>query len=259
MEVWWVYLQWSSAGGSRAAGLEAGSATGGVLTVDLKADVYQEETLTGLNWAPYRYNKQTQAWEAYPSIEYWDALGEELKDKFYQLYPDDPPETNLGRVTVARSYSFALINGVASTFRCSPTDLLCAISKGSSASDANLIKAKFALGTGANTVVQKIVTDIIEAFQSVFGQQPRPQGFKGWLYSLGAQLMSGKTFYKDSRGGALAGGIVIGAALVALITTVVVACHMDINSAQAIAVVLRGVIFVLGLVALGFMIANLFK
>jgi Concanavalin A-like lectin/glucanases superfamily/Bacterial TSP3 repeat/Bacterial Ig-like domain len=227
----------------RAAGLEAGAATGGGLTVDLNKDVYQEETLTGLNWAPFRYNPQAQAWEAYPSIEYWDALGQELEDKFYERYPDDPPETALGWVTAARSYSFALINGVASTFRCSPADLLCAVSKGSSASDVNLIKAKFALGTGANTVVQKMVVDLIEAFQRTLAPGgDRPVGVKGWLYRLGKQFFNpidGSAW--GTPGYQWAAGIVIGAALVALITTIVVAVHMDIEKAQAIAVVLRGI------------------
>ena len=45
----------------------------------------------------------------------------------------------------------------------------------------------------------------------------------------------------QSAGAAWAGGIVIGAALAAVITTVVVAVVMNIDSVQAIAVVLRGI------------------
>jgi uncharacterized repeat protein (TIGR01451 family) len=229
----------------RAAGLEAGAATGGALTVDLKTDVYKEETLTGLNWAPYRYNEQTKAWEAYPSIEYWAALGQDLKDRFYKLYPDDPPETNMGRVTVARSFSFALINGVANTYRCSPTDLLCAVPKGSSASDVNLIKAKFALGTGANTVVMKAVIDFVESLRD--GGYPNlAREPDQWLLALGRSTLGKPAFsyidvFGNPGGFRKLGGIVVGAAAVVIVTTIVVAAVMHIESAQTIAVILRGV------------------
>ena len=189
----------------RAAGLEAGAAMEGVLTVDLKTDVYKEETLTGLNWAPYRYNQQAQAWEAYPSIEYWEALGEELEAKFHQLYPDDPPETQLGWVTAARAYSFALINGVANTFHCSPTDLLCAIEKGSSASDVNIIKAEFRVGDGQQHRRAEDGCGLDRGLPTGLRSGAAAAGRQGVALEPGFTDLNGKSMWVQSAGAAWGG------------------------------------------------------
>ena len=153
-------------------------------------------------------------------------------------------ETNLGRVTTARAYSFALINGVANTFRCSPEDLLCAVEKGSSASDVNIIKAGFAVGTGTTSVIQKVLVDFLER-RAYINDPTKFEGDEGPFWSLGEALVNegsayGTVFTASPRV-KLAGGIVVAAAAVVIITTVVISLVLGMDSAQVVAVVLRGV------------------
>jgi len=69
-------------------------------------------TLTALNWAPYRY--RDGAWRAFPLAEYWDLLGARLK----AALPLDPEldaergeNVRAGQIVFARSYYLAMNQG----------------------------------------------------------------------------------------------------------------------------------------------------
>jgi len=93
-----------------ASVIEAGvsTATKGVyasnsLTINLDPTKVTEQVLAGLNWAPYRYDADAQAWEAYPIGDYWEHMDAVFDRVFQEQYSDDRPEINAGRTLLAQS------------------------------------------------------------------------------------------------------------------------------------------------------------
>ena len=165
----------------RAAGLDAGTVTGsGALTVDLNTEDYPEETLTGLQWAHYRYNDKTKAWEGYPSNEVLGCAGGGPRGALQSEFPNDTADTIEGRMLTARAYSNGLDIGVAETESlCAEGELVCAVPKDSTASDVMMIKAGFAVAGGLNTVSQKIVGEFFAQRAYILGTARASRDPKG--------------------------------------------------------------------------------
>ncbi|MGD8464673.1 MAG: hypothetical protein PVI09_12480, partial [Anaerolineae bacterium] len=227
----------------RMAGLEALTGTDSAgIAIDLGTgtDAYPQETLVGLVWAPFRTNPNTDEWEAYPPTEYWDALGNELKKEFYQHYKDDSPEANLGRVVVARAYQFALMNGVVNGVQCTPDQPLCQVPNPTGASDGGITKAGKDLLNGLNVATILTWKDIFgrrDAVQPGAAQNP-------WFDDIGWAIKNHasnwETVFTESPFAIrLTGGIVVTAACVTIIATIVVAYSSSIDGAQAAALVIR--------------------
>ena len=218
----------------------------GGLTVDLNTDDYPEETLTGLQWAHYRYSDEAKAWEAYPATEYWDALEVDLEARFRAMYPNDTEDTIQGRMLTSRGYSNGLDIGVAETESlCAEGELVCAVPKESTASDVMMIKAGFAVAGGLNTVSQKIVGEFFTRRAYILGDAAagRPATPEGRFASLGQA--SKNVFTNDlaigSRALKVVGGILIGAAVLAVAVTIAIAIAIGIDNMQIAAVVTRGI------------------
>ena len=81
------------------------------LTINLDATKVTEQVLAGLNWAPYRYDADAQAWEAYPIGDYWEHMDAVFDRVFQEQYSDDRPEINAGRVLLAQSFYLSLFHG----------------------------------------------------------------------------------------------------------------------------------------------------
>jgi len=82
------------------------------LTLDLKPDDVEVQTVAGMNWAPYRY--RDGEWEPYPIEDYWEELEERYEKDFADEYVDeeDPDDLRTGAVFVGQIYYLAMYNGV---------------------------------------------------------------------------------------------------------------------------------------------------
>ncbi|MGD8904785.1 MAG: hypothetical protein PVI67_14570, partial [Anaerolineae bacterium] len=233
----------------RMAGLEALTNTVSVgIAVDLGTKAYPQETMVGLVWAPFRTNAGTGEWEAYPATEYWDALGNELKKEFYQLYQEDSPEANLGRMVVARAYQFALMNGVVNGVQCTPDQPLCQVDDPVGASDGGITKAGKDLLNGLNVATILTLKDFVN--QRTYVKVPNPVRAGLWNYkytprSLGVAVSKHGSIYDTllsaPPSARAAAGIVAAAAGVTIVATIVIAYASGIDGARAAAVVIRNV------------------
>ena len=226
----------------RAAGLEAGTGTGnGAFTVDLNTEDYPEHTLSGLQWAHYRYNDETKAWEGYPSSEYWDALGVDLEARFAAQFPDESADSIEGRMLTARAYSNGLDIGVAETeSQCKEGELVCAAPKVSTASDVMMIKAGFAVAGGLNTVAQKIVGEFF-AQRAYILDNKIPQGKFESLTQATRNVFVNNFGAVGTRTLKVVGGIIIGVAVLAILATIAIAAALGIDNMQIAAVVTRSI------------------
>lgn len=147
----------------RAAGLEAATASGGLVTLNLAPQAYGEQLVAGLSWAPFRYNaaagadSQPVGWESYPPEEYWSTLGDRLRTYFDTTFPDDDAETTEGRMIAARAYYVALLNGVTENIQ------LSLIRTGGSSSSAVVNSSKKTATFISNTAV-KIAQDMLSLY-----------------------------------------------------------------------------------------------
>ena len=225
----------------RVAGMEAITGTVGAgIAVDINTEEYPQETLVGLVWAPYRTNPDTNKWEVYPPTEYWDALGEELRAKFYDLYPEDSPEGNLGRVVVARAYAFTLLNGVVNGVQCTPDEPLCQVGTHSDASDVMIIKSMNAFTNGLNVAAVKTFLDYLARRDYVKRLEIRTARFD----DLGKAVKNHASNYSTLFGAESSrvrfwGATILVAAGITLLTTIVLAAVMHMEGAQIAAVVIR--------------------
>ncbi len=80
-------------------------------TLDLNADGgTPQQTIVGINWAPYRYDQTNGEWEPYPAEEYWD----ELKRIYGDIAdPADSPEVAKGKLMIAQIFYMMLYTGQA--------------------------------------------------------------------------------------------------------------------------------------------------
>nr|MBC8249032.1 hypothetical protein [Anaerolineales bacterium] len=81
------------------------------LEVSLDPTKVEEQVLAGMNWAPYRYDADAQAWEAYPIGDYWEHMDAVFDRVFQEQYSDDRPEINAGRALLAQSFYLSLFHG----------------------------------------------------------------------------------------------------------------------------------------------------
>ena len=174
----------------------------------------------------------------------------DLEDRFKEMFPTDSEETNEGRMITARSYSSGLDIGVAETASpCKPGYLLCPVPKDSYASDVMMIKSGFAVAGGLNTVTQKVVGEFFARRAFILGDAAvgRPATPEGMFASLGQAFKN--VFFKDFSTGSwgllVAGGVVLGAAVAAIVVTIAIAAALGIESGQATVMVMRGLALVI--------------
>ncbi|MEI8082691.1 MAG: hypothetical protein WCI74_12685, partial [Actinomycetes bacterium] len=155
----------------RTAGMAAASLADDVVTVDTDPQVHPEETVAGLIWGPYRYNSavdpatnQVIGWQAYPSDEYYGNLGDTLQQRFDQNFPADTGSVNGGRMTVARDYYMALLNGIATQVEVCTGGEKCA-EEGES--DEALIKSLEGLDDKIAEVAGELVKQMIKVWEDV--------------------------------------------------------------------------------------------
>ncbi|MBP7689617.1 MAG: APC family permease, partial [Thermoflexales bacterium] len=84
--------------------------SGNQATVNMAADKVSVDTLVSTNWAPYRY--RGGAWEAYPVAEYYDALGQQIKDTLRPRYAAESADALDGAALSASAYYMTMIFGV---------------------------------------------------------------------------------------------------------------------------------------------------
>jgi hypothetical protein len=270
----------------RSAGLEAATMPADdALAMNLAPAVYRETTLTGLQWAPFRYNRNAGpdgkviGWEGYPASDYWDTRTEDLLSRFRVLFGDDP-ETNMGRVATARSYEFALMTGVANIVLCTPEDAPCPIQREENASDEMLVGATQAMLSGLNHVAVEVVFEAMRSRQHFRAQNTFADlGRNGDVVSLGELV--GKTGWKwgevahpEARfylalGGELLhaltswtaltisgppvpilNGVVLCAAAAALFATIAISLQLGIAGGQIAAIVMRAGMMVITVVTM---------
>ena len=179
----------------RVAGLEgAAPTTTSLATVDLDPAAHAEKILTGLQWAPYRYNPNTGpdgkviGWEAYPGEEYWNTLSDDLRAQFKETFPNDDIETTEGRMVVARAYYMALLNGITESVE------LSKVRKGGSSNDA-LINAAKKTTTSISNVTIKVLEGAYSTYKAckVWAESP-------WLLmgkDLGGQAPESASVFKS--------------------------------------------------------------
>ncbi len=256
----------------RSARLEAAAMpAGGALTLDLSSVTYPERTLAGLQWTTYRHGEA--GWEAFPATEYWDILEAELLERFRRMYPLDPESANVGRMALARAYNLALINGVVNTVvHCTPDQLLCPIPGGAPYTNVMIIRAVRDMQNGLDALILKIafktwearkafrsanvqldlerngqvaaVEDALDELNDGLGARGHPE--KRWYSFLGDEIKGYfvtpyKTIWSHGTGLRVTAGIVIGAAICAVIATIVVAAALKAESAQVAAIVVRSI------------------
>ena len=141
-----------------ASVIEAGvsTATKGVyasnsLTINLDPTKVTEQVLAGLNWAPYRYDADAQAWEAYPIGDYWEHMDAVFDRVFQEQYSDDRPEINAGRTLLAQSFYLSLFHGAGTIVEIAGQPL----SPGDPSSDETL-EAKTQRGFTAGWIVRDL-------------------------------------------------------------------------------------------------------
>ncbi len=82
------------------------------LTMVLSEEDAPLDTVTGLNWAPFRY--KDDEWQAYPIEEYWDELHDRYTVAFVDEFEDDddPEAARGGAVIVGQTHYLSLYVGV---------------------------------------------------------------------------------------------------------------------------------------------------
>ncbi len=131
------------------------------LSLDMGTASHPEQTVTGLRWAPFRWNSTENSWETYPFADYFEAQETDLTTRFKSLISSDTDATRAGRVTTARSYTAALIVGVGSV-----ASITTGVKAG--ASDLEIKKADDAmLNSGLNHVTVEILSDTLDTKKSI--------------------------------------------------------------------------------------------
>ena len=155
----------------RSGGLEAGAWLAGmhVLSLDLgDHEAYPEQTLTAMNWEPFRYNVSQDpvthrviGWESTPVATAIAQFEDQLRDYFAETNGEATQEqrdSNKGRLLVAESWLAGVLAGVANTADPCPDLADCKVGAPNSA--AELAKGVVSVGKGVNTLVQVFVEEL---------------------------------------------------------------------------------------------------
>ena len=155
----------------RSSGLEAGTwqASIHVLSLNLgDQEAYPEQTLTAMNWEPFRYNAtrdpvthQVIGWESTPAATAIEQYEEQLRDYFAETNGEATQEqrdSNKGRLLVAESWLAGVLAGAAITADPCPNLADCKVGAPNSA--AELAKGVVSVGKGVNAVVQVVVEEL---------------------------------------------------------------------------------------------------
>ncbi|MFQ5420124.1 MAG: hypothetical protein ACE5EY_07150, partial [Anaerolineae bacterium] len=141
----------------QAAAKSAGVIGDNQLTVDLNPAWAREETLTGMNWAPYRYNAALQEWESYRVEDYWDYAEARYREIFGRDPESDPDGSiQTGQVILAHLFYLSYYQGVSNIVQVGDAPLVYDW-------QVQLADEGVALARSGETAVKTIVSNVVEA------------------------------------------------------------------------------------------------
>jgi len=157
--------RYRSAGLSLSSVVQAGSGSSttrgvlvtGRLTFNLNPADVQEQTLAGVNWAPYQY-KGAGVWAARLIGDYWGQMGAIFNRLFANQYSADRPEVNAGRALLAQSFYLSLFRGAGTLVEFAGQPVQAA----TPVSDAALT-VKYGAATAVTSVVNELTAAGLDA------------------------------------------------------------------------------------------------
>ncbi len=159
-----AYEERSRLGNLDAASMAAGTASMSMEMSDTAAKPHPVRTVTGISWAPFRYNSTNSAWESHSLDDYWTALETDLTARFTTLFAGDSSATRKGRVAAAHSYAIVMTSGLSSVV-CTPGGADCSKAAEPGASNAEITNATSATGmkSGLNHASMQVLAEQLKA------------------------------------------------------------------------------------------------